>query len=273
MRLLVWVEQGERAVDRRHGVLLEVELPLHAVQRFEQGGDPQGLPLGVDEPERHAVQSNGLLVGELRGGPIAGAPRVLDRLARRRRAGRGEEVVRQLGEMGLRIGGIDRLERLADLLVEPQPPRQGQVVVERVPDESMTEAKPTGRSGHLANDALGHGLVQHVEQFAVRQPAEPRQRVQAELPAHHRGRHEKAAALLGEPRHAPTDHRADPRRDAQVRVRLGDAALGVKQPHDLRDEQRVPLRLAVDRVDQLSRRLDPGRELDIFGNVALAQAP
>ncbi len=109
-------------------------------------------------------------------------------------AGCGAEVVRQLGEMRLLSGGVDRFKRLADLLVEPQPPHRRQLVVERVPDQSVTEAKPAGRSGHLADKALGHGLLQHLQHVGAGESAKPREHVEAELPAHDRGGHEKVPA-------------------------------------------------------------------------------
>ena len=96
----------------------------------------------MDESQRHLVVACGFLVGELRGRLIAGAARIGHRLVGHPCRCRGEEVPRQLGKVGLEIGGVDRLERLTGLLVQLQPPRPGQLVVERVPDECVTEAKP-----------------------------------------------------------------------------------------------------------------------------------
>ena len=52
---------------------------------------------------------------------------------------------------------------------------------------------------------------------------------------------------------------------------LGDAPLGDQEAHDLGDEQRIPLCLGMDHLDQLGRRLDAGRELDVRCHVALAE--
>ena len=111
-----------------------------------------------------------------------------------------------------------------------------------------------------------------VQQLVARELAEPRERVEPELPAHHGRGDEQVAAGLREPRHALADHGPDSRRDAQVRVRVGDAALGIQEAHDLRHEERIPFGLGVDRLDQLGRGLGPGRELDVLPHVGLAQA-
>ena len=56
------------------------------------------------------------------------------------------------------------------------------------------------------------------------------------------------------------------------RVGLLHAALRGEQVHDLRDEERVPLRLGVDRIDEARRRLDPCRELHVLRHVRRAKA-
>jgi hypothetical protein len=61
--------------------------------------------------------------------------------------------------MRLRIGRVDRLERLAYLFVELHPPSRGQPLIERVPDERVAKAEPPGRSRHVVEHPLGHGLV------------------------------------------------------------------------------------------------------------------
>jgi hypothetical protein len=67
-----------------------------------------------------------LLEGEQRQGAIAGPARVRDGPVEV--AGRGglDEVVRQRGEVGLRTGGVERLQRLPDLTVKTDPPRSGE---------------------------------------------------------------------------------------------------------------------------------------------------
>ena len=92
-------------------------------------------------------------------------------------------MLRQLGEVGLRIGRVDRLERLADLPVQLHPARRGQLVVERVPDEHVAEANAAGRSWRVVENTLGHGLVQDVHQLVGAELAELGERLQAELAA------------------------------------------------------------------------------------------
>jgi hypothetical protein len=152
-----------------------------------------------DDREPHLVQAGRFLVGELRSGPIAGPARVLDGLVGSPGRGGREVVMCELGEVRAQIGGVDRIERLTGTLMEPRPARRSQLVVERVPDQHVPEAQPPGRSRRLADEALGHGLVQEVEQLVASQPAELRQRVQLELPAHDRGSHEQVPAALREP--------------------------------------------------------------------------
>ena len=69
----------------------------------------------VDERQRHLVEARGFLVGELGGRSVAGAAGVVDGLVGHAGRRRGEEVVGQLGEVGLEIGGVDRLERLGGM--------------------------------------------------------------------------------------------------------------------------------------------------------------
>jgi hypothetical protein len=58
-----------------------------------------------------------------------------------------------------------------------------------------------------------------------------------------------------------------------VGVRIRDLVLGIQQTYRLRDEKRIPFRFGVDRLDEPTRRLNPGGQLDVFRHVILAQAP
>ena len=120
----------------------------------------------------------------------------------------------------------------------------------------MAETSASGRSRHVVEHALGHGLVQDVHQLVRLELAQRRQGVQAELAADDGRREEQSLAARREPRHAPADHGTDPRRDAHGRVGLLHAALRGEQVHDLRDEERIPLRLGVDRIDEARPGLD-----------------
>ena len=152
------------------------------------------------------------------------------------------------------------------------PPGCGQLVVQGVPDENVAEANTAGRPGHIVEYALRHGLVQDVHQLIGPELAELGKSIQAELPAHDRGRHEQRPARRGEPRHTPTDHGAHPRWDSQMGARPAHVALRGQQLHDLGHEEGVPLRLGMDRLDKARCRLDPGRELHVLRHVRRGQA-
>jgi hypothetical protein len=135
----------------------------------------------------------------------------------------------------------------------------------------VAEAKPAGRPRHLAENTLGHGLVEDVERLVGREPTEPYKSLEIELPSQDGGGHEQVPAALGEPSHAPADHGANASRDAQLGVGVGDASLAGEQAHDLRHEERVALGLSMDGRDRPVRGLDPGRELDVLGHITLRQ--
>jgi hypothetical protein len=98
------------------------------------------------------------------------------------------------------------------------------------------------------------------------------QRVEPELAAEDGRRREQLAAARRETSQALSDHRADAGRDPERGARLAEAPLSVEQPHHLGDEERVALGLGVDRRHELARRPGRRRELDVLGDVVLAQA-
>ena len=130
-----------------------------------------------------------------------------------------------------------------------------------------------GAPGHIVQHALGHRLVQHVHELAGPEPAELGQRIEAELAAHDRGRHEQAPGSRADSRarRLPITART-PGGIADLGVRLVHASLGRQQVHDLRHEERVALRLGVDGLDKARRRLDRRRELHVLRHVLGGQA-
>jgi len=66
------------------------------------------------ECERHLIQAGGFLERELLDRPLRCTDRVRDRPLGVTARQRCEEVVRQLGEVGLEIIGVEALEGLAD---------------------------------------------------------------------------------------------------------------------------------------------------------------
>ena len=159
----------------------------------------------------------------------------------------------QLGQVRRQVPAVDELEGIAGFPVELDPARGGQVVVQGVPDEGVSEAKAAVRSGHLGDDALGHRVVEHAEQLVELEAPQLRQRLQVELAPEDGGEHERAAAVLRQAPDPPGDHGPHSGRDVEPRSRVAETAFGLEQSHHLGHEQRVSLGLRVDRFDQLRR--------------------
>ena len=177
--------------------------------------------------------------------------------------------------MRLRIVRVQRLERLADVAVEPQPSRRRQLVVQRIPDEHVDEAEPPRRARGLGDDAAHDRLVEDVEEGVEIAFARPREGFQVELAPEHRREHKFAEARVGEVTQTAPDRVAHARRDRDPGVDARDfvqPAFGRKQLQDLADEERVAVGLAVDRRDQIGGRLETVLDLDQTGHVGLGQS-
>ena len=94
-------------------------------------------PVGL---QRALEVVGGLLVGDERQRALARAHRVVDRLRELARGRRDEEVVRELGDVRLGIGGVELLEREPDGAVQEAAALRAEVVVERLADEAVGEA-------------------------------------------------------------------------------------------------------------------------------------
>jgi hypothetical protein len=117
----------------------------------------------------------------------------------------GDRVSCELGELRAGTLGIELLERLDHALVEPKPARAREAVIERVPDQLVGEAKPTGRSRNLGHEARGDRLVEPFEQRVVGDTPDAGEHIEVELAPEHRGEHQEAAALLGKVGEPPGD--------------------------------------------------------------------
>ena len=161
--------------------------------------------------------------------------------------------------MRLEVAGVDR----------PRAPRRRaggarilpgrrQLVVERVPDQRVAEAqapgdagrrrgsaRPAPRRGRRAASSRGSSLSRISASSSNSRPITDA--VTSTL-----------AARLRQPLHTLPDDDAHARRDAQMRVGVGDPPLAVEQAHDLADEQRVALGLGVDRGREPRCGLDAG---------------
>ena len=99
---------------------------------------------------------------------------------------------------------------------------------------------------------------------------QPGQRFELELPAEHGCGREQVTTAGGQPAHPLPDHRANTRGDAEAGVLFGQPPVGSQQAHQLGDEERIALGLAVNRLGHFRRRRCPG-ERDVLGHVAHAQ--
>ena len=188
-----------------------------------------------------------------------GLERVLGRLGRiasRRRYG---EVVGELAVVRRQVGGVHLLQGLSDFGMQPKPLTRAQLGVERVLDKRMGEAVPLG--DHLFVDQPGADrFFQRVQDRLCPGLADPLQYRQGEVAPDDRGdgQHVVAAAESRSSRRPTTSrtlsgmltlHEAMPRLAAE-------AALGDEQAHDLADEERVALGLALHGLHQGRFRLD-----------------
>ena len=110
-----------------------------------------------------SVEAHGLLVGEEGDSAVAGAARVLDRLRTRPRRSGGGEVMGDLGQVRLEVGGVQ----------QPRASRQqgdgARAVVRRPARRRACRGSARGRSADgrrlrdVADDALVHRLVEQVQ--------------------------------------------------------------------------------------------------------------
>ena len=96
--------------------------------------------------------ADGLLVSKLCGCAVTCAFGVLDRLLPDRRPA-SEEVVGNLGQMRLRVRGVEHLERLSDRTVQAHPPRRWDALVESIPDQDVREAQSPGCVGRAGEQS------------------------------------------------------------------------------------------------------------------------
>ena len=94
-------------------------------------------PVGL---QRALEVLGGLLVGEQRQRPLAGADGVVDRLLEVAGGRRDEVVVRELGDVRLGVGAVELLERGADRAMQDAAALRPDVVVERLADRARARS-------------------------------------------------------------------------------------------------------------------------------------
>ena len=230
-------------------------------------------------PQRRAVVRGGLLPGQHPVGAAGGGEREVDRalgpLDRR-----GErEVVRELGQVGVGVGPVQRGERLADAAVQPRAAQLGDAVVERGPHQRVGERVAPDRAG-LAQHARVDGLLERGDERvaggAVAAGRDALEQLEVELAADHRAHHHGLGGVLAQPPQAARGHLAH----AVGHARLGERHLGpeplallAQVADDLLDEERVALRLAVQRADELGRGRGHAERGDQLADLVLPSPP
>src|ERR671923_949634 len=137
--------------------------------------------------ERHPVQADGFLVGELGSRAVAAAPSAVDRLPAVSPRRGLEEVVRELREVGVQVRRVENLEGLADLTMELYSATSRNAVVGAVPDQGVGEAHAADPAGNLGDHARLDPLVEQLEDRVTLESADARQRIEIELAAEDRG--------------------------------------------------------------------------------------
>ena len=229
--------------------------PLLGGPEVEQHPGPYRVVGGARElarPQRRPVVLGGLLPGQQPVGPAGGGQRVLDRAFRLLDGSRLREVVGELRQPRVDVRAAQRLDRLAHPAVQPGTAQLGQTVVERGPHERVREgvaAHPPGLAQHARLDALLERRDEHV----VVERGDRLQQVELELAADH-GRHlERLAGRGAQAPQPPRRHLAHAVRHPGLGQRSGGmepAAAGSQVAHDLLDEERVALGLAVQRPQE-----------------------
>ena len=162
----------------------------------------------------------------------------------------------QLGKVWLEIGRVRSLERLADLSVQPHAARGVQLGVDRLADEGVGEVVAVAL---LAEHARPKHLVQGIHERVELDAAGSPEHLEGEALAQDRAGPQQPIRLGTQPRQPLADHLAHPLRDAPRHVRYPRvdqvSALRPEMSHHLLQEERVALRLAIDRLDQRRSRL------------------
>ena len=177
---------------------------------------------------------DGVLVGERRVGARARAARPLDRPVRAAQLRGGEEVVRQLVEVGLAAELRAALQHPRDREVKLEPPPARELDVDRLAHERVREARAAGVVALVEHEVRRDRLVERVEHLRVRPPADVAHDVDAEVAAQHRrGREHLVARLRALVQPAPDDL---PHAERHVGGHVGavvQPALGVQQADEL----------------------------------------
>jgi hypothetical protein len=180
------------------------------------------------------------------------------------RPGRGasrhrlEEVMGDLRRRHIRASCVVGLERLAGAAVQPHPPRDRKLLVERLLDQRVREGEAAATAGRRHDHARRERLSQGFEQRLARRSRERLEHRHIEAPARHGRRAQGFVARRGETIESPSDGVADAFRQRQRRQRLRsrvESALVDEQPDHLGHEERI----AAGALDERRGHLGPER--------------
>ncbi len=140
------------------------------------------------------------------------------------------------------------------------------LLVERLLDKRMRESVAAHTTGDLDEHAGGDGLVEQLDQAILPLVQDRREDVDVELAANHRGDAESLERRRRQALQPPGHELHDPRRDAYVLGReplcRGNEPRGLEMVHELLDEEGIAGRLALQPVQELGRRREPGERSD-----------
>ena len=230
----------------------------------------------VERREGHAEEPGGLLVREQMRCALAGQPCVGGGALGVADRQRLEEMVRELGEVRLRVIGVELLERRCDPAVQREAATRAQLVVQGVANQGVREAQAPGSARHVDDDARRGRLVEQLEDVPAGAFAHPLERIDPELATEDRRHDQELVAILREVAETPADRLPHPLGNGgppRCKVAAGrQPALLREQPDDLVEEQRVAVGLRVDRRDERLARFDPRRQTDEVRDLAAGQA-
>ncbi len=144
-----------------------------------------------------------------------------------------------------RVVPVERLERVGDRAVQPHPPGEAQLLVDRLADERVGEAVAAGPRAVLADELRGGRLLDGLEDVDARERVEALEQGEVEVAPDDGGGLQRAVRAVAQARQAAAEDLAHALRDPRARARLAEVA------HDLLEEERVARGLLVQRRREL----------------------
>ena len=184
-RLAFGLALGDRQVQALHGLVWRREL-------FEQ-------------LDRVAEVLGGSFVGELRARASSGAGGVADRTLEVVGRAREPEMVCELGEVGIEVGGVSVLDCGRDTTVREGATDRRRRFVEDVADQRVGEGVAAELRRGLLEDAGPDGRLDGVDELLGLQIADAPEQVEGEAPPEHGGGREHAVGVGAQAREPTAD--------------------------------------------------------------------